>query len=106
MRIPTGAPSYGFLWLQQRFPSLKKYKFRRPPNGTLFVFGFLGFTSLAVLAMFGMPKYYNEYYRQIQTEKRALIGATNREQLAGGLRPWSDPFEREKKKNPPSQLSN
>jgi hypothetical protein len=102
MRIPAGAPSSGWLWLLQKFPNLKKYEVRRPPTGTLVVVGFIGFTTIAVSVMFIMPKYYSEYYRQVQTEKRALIGATNREELAHGLRPWEDPFGRESKKALPA----
>lgn len=105
MRVPTGAPSSGWLWLTQKFPNLKKYEFKRPPTGTIAVIGFISFTSIAVLVMFIMPKYYSDYYRKVQTEKRALIGATDREALAQGLRPWSDPFDRESKKPPSAKLS-
>lgn len=96
MRVPDNAPTSGWLRLQQKFPSLKEYKFKKPPNGTIAVISFLGFTSTFVIIMFVMPKYYNEYYRESQTQKRNLIGATNREELAQGMRPWSDPFDRDR----------
>lgn len=100
MRAPKSAPTAGWLRLQQIFPSLGKYKFKRIPNGTLIVYAFLGFTSVATFVMFVMPMYYRDYYRQAQTENRSLIRAT-REEMAQGMRPWSDPFERESKKRPP-----
>ncbi|KAI6218329.1 Histone deacetylase 6 [Aphelenchoides fujianensis] len=97
MRLPAGAPSSGLLRLQQKFPNLVgRLKFKRPPNGTLAVWGFLGLTGTAGFFMFVMPHIYRDFYRQSQSEKRAHIHA-DRVELAGGLRPWSDPFDREKK---------
>jgi hypothetical protein len=98
MRVPTGAPTAGWLRLQQSYPKLKEYKFKKPPNGTLYVLGFLGVTSTFVIIMFVVPKIYNEYYRESQTRLRSMIGATNQEELAQGMRAWSDPFDRERKK--------
>jgi hypothetical protein len=90
--------------LKEKFPVLKKTDFKKPPNGTVAVVGFIGFTSIAVLIMFVVPRYYRDYYLKVQTEKRALIGATDREKLAQGLAPWKDPFDRESKKSPPASL--
>jgi hypothetical protein len=98
MRAPNDAPTSGWLRLQQKFPNLKEYKYQRPPNGTIAVVGFLGFTTTVAVIMFVLPKLYNDYYRQSQTQKRQLIGATDREELAQGMRPWSDPFDRDRKK--------
>ncbi|KAI6228452.1 Small integral membrane protein 20 [Aphelenchoides besseyi] len=98
MRAPVGAPSSGLLRLQQKYPNtFGNYKFKRPPTGTLAVWGFLALTSTAGFFMFVMPQFYKEYYQKSQQEKRAMIGV-DKDTLAGGLRVWSDPFGRDDKK--------
>ena len=96
MRAPAGAPTSGWLRLKQRHPLLARLKFRRPPLGTLAVWGLVGGTSIAAFFMFAWPHLYRDYYKQQQAQKRALLHA-DRETLAQGMRPWSDPFDRDTK---------
>lgn len=86
MRIPSGAPTSGWLRFQQAYPQIEKYKVKRPPNGTLYVLGFLTITGSFAAFMFLMPQFYKEYYQESQAQKRAAIGATNRDELAQGVR--------------------
>uniref|UniRef100_A0AC34Q2V3 Uncharacterized protein n=1 Tax=Panagrolaimus sp. JU765 TaxID=591449 RepID=A0AC34Q2V3_9BILA len=91
MRVPKGAPTTGWFKLQQRFPTLKAIS--RPTLGTIAVISTCIITVFAVYAVGIQPKINNEYYKNVQKEARSKMHAS-REELANGLRPWSDPFER------------
>ncbi|CAD5212203.1 unnamed protein product [Bursaphelenchus okinawaensis] len=84
MRVPKGAPSAGLLYWQQKFPFLKQFK--TPPLGTLAVVGCVSFTVLGIGVMILQPYIYNDYYKEVQAQKRALITAS-REELAQGMKP-------------------
>uniref|UniRef100_A0A1I7SWH9 Small integral membrane protein 20 n=1 Tax=Bursaphelenchus xylophilus TaxID=6326 RepID=A0A1I7SWH9_BURXY len=90
MRVPKGAPVAGLLYWKQKFPFLNR--FQRPTMGTAAVGGCVGLTILGILVMIVQPYVYNDYYKGVQAHKRSLMNA-DREKLANGLRPWSDPFK-------------
>uniref|UniRef100_A0A7E4UTF6 Small integral membrane protein 20 n=1 Tax=Panagrellus redivivus TaxID=6233 RepID=A0A7E4UTF6_PANRE len=91
MRVPEGAPVSGWLKFQQKFPALRQIS--KPSLGTVAVIACITTTVFAVYAVGVGPKIHNDYYKESQKEKRALL-RTTREETAQGLRPWSDPFER------------
>ncbi|VDM28279.1 unnamed protein product [Toxocara canis] len=90
MRVPAGAPVPFGLRMRQRFPFLTQLS--RPSLGALGVTVTIVLTSAAVFAVCLYPKIRNDYYKEVQKRERAFIQA-DREQLADGLRPWSNPFE-------------
>uniref|UniRef100_A0A0M3HVZ2 Small integral membrane protein 20 n=1 Tax=Ascaris lumbricoides TaxID=6252 RepID=A0A0M3HVZ2_ASCLU len=91
MRVPFGTPIPFTLRIRQRFPLLTRLS--RPSLGTVSVTVTVILTSAAVFAVCIYPKLRSDYYKEVQERERAFIRA-DREQLADGLRPWSNPFER------------
>ena len=91
MRVPEGAPVSGWLRLQKKFPALKSVS--RPPLGTVAVIATVSVIVFGIYAVGIEPKIHNDYYKESQQQKRALINKS-KEELAQGLRPWSDPFDR------------
>uniref|UniRef100_A0A0N5CEL7 Small integral membrane protein 8 n=1 Tax=Strongyloides papillosus TaxID=174720 RepID=A0A0N5CEL7_STREA len=90
MRIPKGVKAPFLLRLRSRFPILNY--FTKPSLGTVAVFGVVFITSLGLYEVVVQPKLNEDYYKQSQKEKRALLHGT-REDFSQGLRPWSDPFK-------------
>ncbi|VDK19459.1 unnamed protein product [Anisakis simplex] len=91
MRIPSGAPQTFSLRIRQRFPSLSRIS--RPSVGTIGVAITLALTSAAVFGVCVYPYIRKDYYQDAQKHDRAFLKA-DREELAHGQRPWSNPFER------------
>uniref|UniRef100_A0A0K0F6B8 Protein phosphatase 1 regulatory subunit 7 n=1 Tax=Strongyloides venezuelensis TaxID=75913 RepID=A0A0K0F6B8_STRVS len=88
MRIPKGVKVPLLLRLRSRFPLLNS--FNKPSIGTVAVVGVVILTSLGLYEVIVQPKLNEDYYKQSQKEKRALLHGT-REDFSQGLRPWSDP---------------
>ncbi|VDN52894.1 unnamed protein product [Dracunculus medinensis] len=91
MRIPSGAPVPFWFNLLNRF-KFTKY-FRKPPLGSTAVIGTVLLTFLSIAAVTVYPKSNADSYRKLQKENWQLLNM-NREDVAQGMRPWSDPFDR------------
>uniref|UniRef100_A0A0N4ZUW3 Small integral membrane protein 20 n=1 Tax=Parastrongyloides trichosuri TaxID=131310 RepID=A0A0N4ZUW3_PARTI len=90
MRIPDGVKAPFLLRMKSKFPVINSMT--RPSLGSVAVFGVSLLTIVAVYEVVVQPKFNADYYKQSQMEKRALIHGS-REDLAHGMRPWSDPFK-------------
>ncbi|TKR71685.1 hypothetical protein L596_019242 [Steinernema carpocapsae] len=91
MRIPEGAPLTSSMKMQQKLGVFRRFK--KPSLGTVAVVATVALTAGAVFAVTAYPKLNNDYYKEVQKQKRAMIEAS-RDELAHGQRPWSDPFDR------------
>jgi len=92
MRIPEGAPVPLLQRLRNRYPIIERVAEFRPNPGTVAVIAAVAVTATAIYVMFAAPYANKDYYKKQQKMRRE--GLPNREELAQGLRPWSDPFDR------------
>lgn len=92
IRFPKGAPvPKSAAW------RLSNKKIKLPPLGTI---GVIVCTTLIAGAFYAVgiqPKVNHEYYQEKQEKNFAKMNLS-KEERARGLRPWSDPFDRESKK--------